>query len=72
MTLTLDKDTSKENKAALLAVIADLDKGFLSIGGLTSKGRGIFEVDNLYVNGEDMTEEFKDFKFTEIIGGEQK
>ncbi len=41
---------SKQLKCALAAAIADLHAGFLAIGGLTSVGRGVFEVTG--INGE--------------------
>ncbi len=47
------EDISDREKAFLGAVILDLSHGFLSVGGLTSVGRGIFEVIGLTVNGID-------------------
>lgn len=41
---------SKQLKRALAASIADLHAGFLAIGGLTSVGRGVFEVTG--INGD--------------------
>lgn len=41
---------SKQLKCALAATIADIHAGFLAIGGLTSVGRGVFEVTG--INGE--------------------
>lgn len=72
LTLTLPSSTPAEQKTALLAVIADLDNGFLPIGGLTAVGRGLFEVEKLFLNGNDMTVKFKAYAFAEMIGGEQK
>ena len=71
LTVTLPKDTEAKPKTALLAAIADLHNGFMAIGGLTSVGRGLFEVETLSFNSEDVTEKFKGYKFAEIIGGEQ-
>ena len=44
LTITVPKDLSKDEKFALIAVIADLHNGFLAVGGLTSIGRGLFRV----------------------------
>ena len=64
-------------KTALLAAFVDLHNGFIAVGGLTSVGRGLFEVNKLLLNGEDMTEKFKAVNNTKsydlktIYGGEQ-
>lgn len=52
--------------SALTAVIADLDNGFLSVGGLGSVGRGLFTVEKILVNGADKTAEFKNFDFAKV------
>ncbi len=51
--------------AALLATILDLDGGFVAIGGLTSVGRGLFEVTEIRVNGEECKrgEEMKEWDY---------
>lgn len=72
LTVTLPNGTDKNQKAAVLAAIADLHNGFMAIGGLTSVGRGLFEVETLSFNGEDVTEKFKDYDFAGIIGGERE
>lgn len=72
LTITLPSDTDTALKTALLAAIADLHNGFMAIGGLTSVGRGLFEVDTLSYNGKDKTGEFFDYKFSDILGGEQQ
>lgn len=72
LTITLPSDTDTALKTALLAAIADLHNGFMAIGGLTSVGRGLFEVDTLCYNGKDKTGEFFDYKFSDILGGEQQ
>lgn len=46
-------DIKHREKAILGAVILDLHHGFLSVGGLTSVGRGMFEIIGLTVNGID-------------------
>ena len=63
-------DTKASIKAVILAVIADLDNGFLSVGGLTSVGRGLFSVDKLLYNGSDVTDKFKAYDFQSIARGE--
>ena len=50
------------------AVICDLDRGYLAVGGLTSVGRGIFSVDNMTVNGKDVTAAMKALNIAEMAG----
>ena len=50
---------AKKNIALICAVICDLDKGYLAVGGLTSVGRGMFTVENITVNGTDVTDALK-------------
>ncbi|MBE6873819.1 MAG: hypothetical protein E7493_07920 [Ruminococcus albus] len=69
--VTLPKDTDIDLKTALLAAFADLDNGFIAVGGLTSVGRGLFEIKTLRLNGEDMTDKFKAYDLKDIFGGEQ-
>ena len=71
LTITLKKDTDSAVKAALIAALADLDNGFIAVGGLTAVGRGLFKVNKLRLNGEDMTEKFKAYDLKNIFGGEQ-
>ena len=40
--------------AALAAAILDLHVGILSIGGLTSIGRGLFSIEKIQINGEEI------------------
>lgn len=44
----------KNWKHLLAAAMADLNSGFLSIGGLTAVGRGIFEVESCQWNGKEI------------------
>lgn len=69
--VTLPKGTDIDLKTALLAAFADLDNGFIAVGGLTSVGRGLFEIKTLRLNGEDMTDKFKAYDLKDIFGGEQ-
>ena len=53
----------------LCAVICDLDKGYLSTGGLTSVGRGIFEVEKMELNGKDVTEALRQCDIAKMMEG---
>lgn len=61
------KDIRKDMKI-ISAVICDLDRGHLAVGGLTSVGRGIFSVDSIAVNGKDITEAMKALNISEMAG----
>ena len=65
--ILLIEKPSQKSASALMAVIADLDNGFLAVGGLTAVGRGLFEVTKLCVNGVDKTEDFKSYRFNDIL-----
>lgn len=52
-------EDAEKNIALICAVICDLDKGYLAVGGLTSVGRGMFTVENITVNGADVTDALK-------------
>ena len=49
-----EKTIEKEFYAALSAAILDLHLGILSVGGLTSIGRGIFSIEKIQINGEEI------------------
>ena len=51
--IILNKDVTEKEKAILGAVILDIHNGLLSVGGLTSVGRGMFTVTGISVNGKD-------------------
>lgn len=53
LTIYLADDATEKERAALGAIILDMHHGFLSVGGLTSVGRGMFRVIDLSVNGID-------------------
>lgn len=55
--IVLQKDISDAARAVklLIAVICDLHRGYLAVGGLTSVGRGLFAVEQLTVDGKDET-----------------
>lgn len=61
------KDITDEERSALAAVICDLDRGYLAVGGLTSIGRGLFSADKMIVNGKDVTRELKDGNVSSMI-----
>ena len=65
--IILTEKQPPEVQNTVLAIIADLDNGFLSVGGLTSVGRGIFSVERLCVNGQDRTEDFKAYRFDKLL-----
>lgn len=53
LTIFLADDATDKERAILGAVILDIHNGFLSVGGLTSIGRGMFRITGLYVNDTD-------------------
>ena len=71
----LDIDIAKDisdlnNKLKYIsAVICDLDKGYLAVGGLTSVGRGLFEITNISVDGSDVTDYLKKCDISGMTGG---
>lgn len=65
--LIFTEEQPSDVQRALLAVIADLDNGFLPVGGLTSVGRGLFSVERLCVNGQDLTDSFRKYDFDRIM-----
>lgn len=50
--ITFMKKPSKDMLNAIAICIADLNAGFMSVGGETSIGRGLFEVNKLKINDE--------------------
>lgn len=71
LTVTFPKNTDEALKTALLAAFADLDNGFIAVGGLTAVGHGLFEISKFMLNGYDMTAKFKTYEFKDFFGGEQ-
>lgn len=69
--VTLPKNTDTVKRNALLAAFADLDNGFIAVGGLTAVGRGLFGIDKFRLNDVDMTDRFKAYDFKDFFGGEQ-
>ena len=55
----------------LSAVICDLDRGYLAVGGLTSVGRGLFAVEKILINEDDRTEALKSGNIQAMAGGQK-
>ncbi|MDE6785405.1 MAG: hypothetical protein K2J26_08575 [Ruminococcus sp.] len=51
------------------AIICDLDKGYLAVGGLTAVGRGLFSVDKVIIDNNDVTEAMKNMDISVMSGG---
>lgn len=68
--ITIPKNTGVTERAILSAVILDLNKGYLSVGGLTSVGRGMFEVEKINFNGIDRTQLLKSENAELLLKGE--
>lgn len=63
----LPNDITDKQLTALLAVLCDLDNGFLAVGGLTSIGRGLFKIENAEIRGYNITDMLREYKLTEIV-----
>lgn len=61
-------NVNSEFKQAMAASINDLHMGLLSVGGSTSVGRGIFEIESMTVNGEQVTTAGREIMYDEILG----
>ncbi len=61
------KDITEEERTVLSAVICDLDRGYLAVGGETSIGRGLFKVDSITVNGSETTEHLKNGEVSAML-----
>lgn len=68
--ITIPKDTDIRERAILSAVIFDLNKGYLSAGGLTSVGRGMFIVEKIDFNGIDRTKLLESENVKLLLKGE--
>ena len=60
LTIKCEKQTLSKYHQYLAAAIMDLNAGYLSIGGLTSVGRGLFEVSSVTVNEKPIGKEYSD------------
>ncbi len=67
----LKKGIDEEEKCLkiLCAVLCDLDKGYLAVGGLTSVGRGVFTATELKINNIDKTNALKSNDILAMTGG---
>ena len=54
--ITIPKDIGEKEKNALCASIADLQEGYLCVGGETSIGRGMFKIEKIFVNEKELCE----------------
>ncbi len=61
------KDITDEERTVLSAVICDLDRGYLAVGGETSIGRGLFKVDSITVNGSETTGHLKNGEVSAML-----
>ncbi len=61
------KDITDEERIVLAAVICDLDRGYLAVGGETSIGRGLFKVDGITVDGSETTGHLKKGKVSAML-----
>lgn len=52
--IEIPEETDLKFKQALAASLVDLHMGLMAVGGLTSVGRGIFEVEELKIDGEEV------------------
>lgn len=75
----LDTAIVKGFVTVLAATILDLDRGYMAVGGLTSVGHGLFEVLEVYVNGDKLEwkqipekEQFKALRNAIYREGEQE
>ncbi|WP_024861866.1 RAMP superfamily CRISPR-associated protein [Ruminococcus flavefaciens] len=70
--ITLLKDVEETEKCRIIiaAVLCDLSNGYLSIGGLASVGRGIFEITEMKLNGRDVTEALEKCDLSGMMGDE--
>ncbi len=69
--ILINKDLEEPEKylKVLFAVICDLDRGYLSVGGLTAVGRGMFSVEEMTINGKDFTAALKRADISGMTGG---
>lgn len=70
LVITIPKDTGIKERAFLSAVIFDLNRGYLSVGGLSSVGRGMFEIEKIDFNGIDRTNLLKSENAELLLKGE--
>jgi CRISPR/Cas system CSM-associated protein Csm3 (group 7 of RAMP superfamily) len=67
-----DVDDIERCKTIISAVICDLDNGYLAVGGLTAVGRGLFTVEKITIDGDDVTAPMKKMDISAMIGGKEQ
>lgn len=60
--ISLNDKTDDDFIKVLAASIVDLNEGILSVGGLTSVGRGLFTLKNIQINGKPVFDTIKGYK----------
>lgn len=65
--ILLQDDVTAKERGILAAVILDMHNGFLSVGGLTAVGRGMFSITGISVNGEDRSDMLKSNNVAELL-----
>lgn len=68
LNIRLTKTPDQQFLAALGVCLMDLHRGFLAVGGLTSVGRGLFEITGIDFNGEKFTGAFNAVKAGDLNG----
>lgn len=63
----LPKDATEKQLYTLMAVLCDLNNGFLSVGGLASIGRGLFSIEEAMIGNLDITDMLKKYNLKEIV-----
>lgn len=67
--IIIPKDLGVKEKNALCASIADLQEGFLSVGGETAIGRGMFKIEKIFVNKKELCEINRDTDGMNVYAG---
>ena len=67
LTITIPDKLTDEERIVLSAVVLDLHHGYLSLGGLTSVGRGLFSVEQVTVNGKDRTDRLTPATLSDLL-----
>ena len=71
LNIDIKNDVAEPDKCMKIisAVICDLDRGYLAVGGLTSVGRGLFSVEKVTIDNADVTEAMKRADIQGMTGG---
>ena len=68
LAISLPYDVTDKQLYTLMAVLCDLNNGFLSVGGLTSIGRGLFGIEKAFIGNRDITDMLHTFNLKKIVG----